>query len=168
MYLNSITNQEEYILIQDLRKGHLVKTLLNGFKKVEHIGYSKMYNNVNSIRSKDKLYKLCKTEYPELNEDLIITGCHSILIEEFKDQEQRNKTIEIIGDTYITDDKYRLPACADEKAKIYQENGVHIIWHFSLEHNDYRMNYGVFANGLLVETTSNRMMVELSGLTLIE
>jgi hypothetical protein len=30
------------------------------------------------------------------------------------------------------------------------------------------MNYGVYANGLLVETTSNRMMKELSGANLIE
>jgi hypothetical protein len=167
LYLNHVTNKEEYILIQNLRKGDLVKTLLNGFKKVEHIGYSKMYNNVNSSRSKDKLYKLCKTEYQELNEDLIITGCHSILINEFKDQEQRDLTNEILGNIYITDEKYRLPACADERAKIYEEEGLHTIWHFSLENENYYWNYGVYANGLLVETTSNRMMVELSGLTLI-
>jgi hypothetical protein len=126
-----------------------------------------MYNNVNSSRSKDKLYKLCKTEYQELNEDLIITGCHSILINEFKDQEQRDLTNEILGNIYITDEKYRLPACADERAKIYEEEGLHTIWHFSLENENYYWNYGVYANGLLVETTSNRMMVELSGLTLI-
>jgi len=30
------------------------------------------------------------------------------------------------------------------------------------------MNYGVFANGLLVETTSKRFMKELSGMELIE
>jgi len=37
-----------------------------------------------------------------------------------------------------------------------------------LENEDYYMNYGVLANGLLVETTSKRFMKELSGMKLIE
>ena len=51
---------------------------------------------------------------------------------------------------------------------MYEVEGRHTIWHFSLENDDYYMNYGVFANGLLVETTSNRMMEEHAGLNLIE
>jgi len=36
----------------------------------------------------------------------------------------------------------------------------------ALENNDYYMNYGIFANGLLVETTSKRYIKELSNMTL--
>ena len=60
-----------------------------------------------------------------------------------------------------------MPACVDDRTKIFEEEGVHTIWHFSLENDNYYANYGVYANGLLVETTSNRMMVELSGMTLV-
>jgi hypothetical protein len=102
-----------------------------------------------------------------LTEDLVITGCHSILVKSFKDPEQKIQTKEIIGDNYVTEKHYRLPACVDDRTKIFEEEGVHTIWHFSLENSDYYMNYGVYANGLLVETSSNRMMVELSGMKFI-
>ena len=164
---SKILTEKGYIAVQDLRNGDLIKTVSSGFKKIEHVGYSKMYNNVNEIRSNNKLYRCSTSEYPELSEDLIITGCHAILIKNFKDQEQIEKTQEVLGKIYITDKHYRLPACVDERTKIFEEEGVHTIWHFSLEHSDYFMNYGVYANGLLVETTSNRMMVELSGMTLV-
>jgi hypothetical protein len=164
---SKILTDKGYIAVQDLRNGDLVKTVSSGFKKIEHIGFSKMYNNANDTRSKDKLYRCSTSEYPELTEDLIVTGCHSILVKNFKDYEQVNKTQEVLGKIYITDTYYRLPACVDERTKIFEEEGVHTIWHFSLEHSDYYMNYGVYANGLLVETTSNRMMVELSGMTLV-
>jgi hypothetical protein len=113
------------------------------------------------------LYKCCKTEYPELTEDLIITGAHSILVSNFKDHEQTEKTQEVLGKIYVTDGHYRLPACVDDRTKIFEDAGVHTIWHFSLEHSNYYMNYGVYANGLLVETASNRMMVECSGMNLL-
>jgi len=37
-----------------------------------------------------------------------------------------------------------------------------------LEHQDNLMNYGIFANGLLVETCSERNLKELSGMELLE
>jgi hypothetical protein len=36
-----------------------------------------------------------------------------------------------------------------------------------LENENYYWNYGIYANGLLVETTSKRMMKELSGMELL-
>ena len=164
---SKILTDTGYKLIQDLRHGDLVKTVSSGLKKIEHIGNSKMYNNSNDIRSTDKLYKCCRSEYPELSEDLVITGGHSILVNNFKDHEQMEKTQEVLGKIYVTDGHYRLPACVDDRTKIFEENGVHTIWHLSLENSNYYMNYGIYANGLLVETTSNRMMVELSGMTLL-
>jgi hypothetical protein len=164
---NSTTNVEEYIEIEKLRKGDLVKTILHGYKPISYIGYSKMYNQVNEVRSKGKLYKCCNSEFPEVFEDLVLTGPHSILVKEFKDSERDNAS-EILGDIYVTDEHYRLPACVDKRTKIYEEEGVHTVWHFSLENDNYYMNYGVYANGLLVETTSNRMMKDLSGAILIE
>jgi hypothetical protein len=56
--LNPETNSEEYIKVENLRKGDLVKTLLNGYKPISNIGYSTMFNKVDDERTKDKLYKL--------------------------------------------------------------------------------------------------------------
>jgi photosystem II stability/assembly factor-like uncharacterized protein len=167
LYLNPITKQEEYIQIELLRRGDLVKTVSSGLQKIEDIGYSKFYNNVNDIRSTNKLYKCSKSEYNDIFEDLTITGCHCILKQDFKDKEEREQTQKVLGKIYVTDGYYRLPACVDKNASIYQEEGVHTIWHFSLENTNYYGNYGVFANGLLVETCSKRTMKELSGMTLL-
>jgi hypothetical protein len=48
----------------------------------------------------------------------------------------------------------------DERTTVYEVAGVHKIYHFALENEDYYMNYGVYANGLLVESTSKRFMDE--------
>jgi len=166
LYLNQETNSEEYIKIEDLRKGDLVKTLLHGYKPISNIGYSTMFNKVDDERTKDKLYICEQTEYPEVFEPLIISGCHSILVDCFIDETEYKSALELLdGKIYFTDGKTRLPACIDERAKIYEVEGKHTIYHFALEHHDYYMNYGIYANGLLVETASNRMMAEY-GMTL--
>lgn len=110
---------------------------------------------------------LPKEKYPEITEDLILTGCHCILTETITDKE-RAGIIDVMKDVYVTDRKYRLPACVDERATPYQVEGVFSIWHLALEHDDMYMNYGIYANGLLVETTSKRMISQYSGMKLIE
>jgi surface protein len=162
-----VDDKETYIPIQNIRKGTLVKTCLNGYVPVNMIGTSKLYNPSNNLRGKNRLYKCTKEKYPELTEDLIITGCHSILVDHMTD-EQRAKSVELTGDIWATDNKLRLIACTDERADPFEEEGLFNIWHLALDHHDIRMNYGVYANGgLLVETTSMRMLREYSGMILL-
>jgi len=159
--------KEEYIPIEKIRKGHLVKTLLNGFVPVCMIGKSLISNPGVNDRIKNRLYKCSNDKYPELFEDLYITGCHSILVDELTES-QREKTLDSLGDIFVTDCKFRLMAYLDERSESYTEQGEYTIWHLALEHNNYLMNYGIYANGLLVESTSKRYMKELSGMELIE
>ena len=163
-----ILTNKGYLPIQDLKKGDLVKTLKNDYLPIDMIGKKDICHLASEERIKDQLYKCTKEQFPEVFEDLVLTGCHCLLVDEFKSDEERAKTHEVNGDIYITDNKYRLPACVDEKTKVYENKGKHTIYHFALENKDYYMNYGVFANGLLVETTSKRFMKELSGMELIE
>ena len=156
-----------YIPIQKLRKGDLVKTLNHGFVPINMIGYRILNNPICEERIKDKLYVCHQSEYPEVFEDLVITGCHAILVDEFKNTEEREKTNKILGDIYVTDKKYRLPACVDERTKPYEESSAFKIYHVALDNDDSRMNYGIYANGLLVESTSQRYLKELSGMTLL-
>ena len=153
-----------YVPIQDLRTGDLVKTLLDGYKAIYLIGKKEINHTASEERIKYQLYKCTKEQYPEVFEDLIITGCHSILVDEFVNEEQCNKAIEINGDLFITDNKYRLPACLDNRTSVYEKPGTYTIYHLALEHDNYYMNYGIYANGLLVESCSKRYLKELSGM----
>jgi len=158
---------EVYIKVQDIRKGDLVKTLNHGYVPVNIIGTTKLYNSGDTLRGKNKLYVCSVDKYPELTEDLIITGRHSIL-EDNITEKQKEGTLELVGRIMITDNKFRIMAFLDERATPYLEKGLFNIWHIALDNNDYYMNYGIYANGLLVETCSKRYLKEFSGMTLIE
>jgi hypothetical protein len=88
------------------------------------------------------------------------------LVDSLTDEEEKD-TVDMLGRIFITDNKYRLMACIDKRAKPYKKEGLFEIWHFALENTDYYMNYGVYANGLLVESCSKRMMKEYSGMELV-
>jgi DNA-binding beta-propeller fold protein YncE len=163
----SENEEEQWIEVQDLRKGMLVKTVLHDFVKIDMIGNRNIKNPATQERIKDRLY-VCKPEkYPELFEDLIITGCHSILVKEITDEE-REELVKEMGKIYVTDEHYRLMAMVDKRAEPYTEEGNYTIWHFALENEGYYANYGIYANGLLVETCSKRMLLEISGMNLVE
>ncbi len=149
-----------------MKKGDLVKTLDKGFVPIYNVGRKNIYNPFLNERIKDQLYVCSHKNYPEVFEDLVITGCHSVLVPEFEEGE-REKTVELLGRIFITDNRYRLPACIDARAEIYPNQGNYIIYHFALENDDRYMNYGVYANGLLVETCSKRYLLEESKMTLI-
>jgi DNA-binding beta-propeller fold protein YncE len=163
-----ILTDQGYKPIQELRKSDLIKTLLHGFKPIEMIGKRELNHLATKERIKDQLYLCSKTEFPEVFEDLIITGCHSILVDNFINEEQKQKVIEINGRIFVTDKKYRLPACVDQRTSVYNIPGNYTIYHLALENDDYYMNYGIYANGLLVETCSKRYLKELSNMELIE
>jgi hypothetical protein len=148
-------NKEQEIPIQDIKRGTLVKTLRNGFVPVKIVGKSTVYNSGNNERIKDRLYKLSKSKYPELNEDLYVTGCHSILVDSIT-VAQRSKIENILGKIYVTDKKYRLLTCVDERAEPYEEEGTFNIYHLALESEENNKNYGIYANGLLVESCFER------------
>jgi hypothetical protein len=160
------TNTEKYIPIEDLRNGALVKTRSSGYQPICMIGNSTIYNPSDKLRGKNRLYRCSKDKYPDLTEDLIITGCHSILVYTITDKE-REDLEELMGKIYVTENRYRLMACVDERAEPYDQEGLYTIWHFALEHEHIRANYGVYANGLLVESSSKRMMSEYSGMKLL-
>lgn len=162
-----ILTDKGYIPVQYLRKGDMVKTLRNEYKAIHMVGKKRITHDASLERNKKQLFVYRHDQYPEILEDLVITGCHSILVDRFSCDQQREKTIETNGDIYITDNKYRLPAYADEKAIVFEASGDHMIYHLALENEDYYMNYGIYANGMLVETCSKRYLKECSDMTLI-
>jgi surface protein len=165
---SKILTDKGYKPIETLRSGDLIKTLKNGFKPIYKIGKRELQHPALKHRIKEQLYRFSKEKYPEIFEDLVLTGCHSVLIDDFENEQQKEKAIEInSGRLCVTDGKFRLPACLENKASIYEQPGTYTIYHIALENDDYIMNYGVFANGLLVETCSKRYLNELSGMTIL-
>lgn len=163
-----VDNEEKYVPIQDMRKGTLVKTSKNGYRKVELIGRKQFINSGSSMRGEHQLYICSNEKYPELTEDLVLTGDHSILVGSITD-EQRKKMTEILGQIFVTENKYRLLAFLDDRAEPWSSMGEHTIWHFALESDNIYVNFGVYANGgLLVESSPIRFIRDKASMELIE
>jgi hypothetical protein len=164
--LCEVDGVERYVPVEQLKVGTRVKTSLDGFKPVVLIGKGPIQNPATDERTEHRLYKCSPSAYPQLTQDLYLTGCHSILESKITDT-QREATTKHLGKIFVTDKKYRLMAFLDERAEPWREEGTYTIWHFALEHADDGMNYGVYANGgLLVETCSIRFLKNKSNMTL--
>jgi hypothetical protein len=146
------TNQG-YRLIETLKKGDFVNTFKDNYVPIDTIVEEEIVHDATKERNNGQLFKLSYPEYPQLLKDLYITGAHSILVGKLTDT-QREKIIKDYGRTFATDLFDRLPAYIDEKAKVHEESGTYTIYHLCLENDNMYTNYGIFANGLLVESLS--------------
>jgi hypothetical protein len=163
--LCQVDGVEKYVPVEQLKKGTLVKTSLDGYKPLVLLGKGTIQNPGTNERTEQRLYKCSPSKYPQLKEDLYITGCHSILEFPITDK-QKEDTIKHLGKLFVTDKKYRLMACVDERAEPWNSEGTYTIWHFALENQNEAMNYGVYANGgLLVETCSINYLKNKSNMT---
>ena len=162
--LCQVDGVDEYRPIEEIRCGMLVKTSRDGYKKVEVIAKGPIENADDNERTENRLYKCAPQNYPGLLRDLYITGCHSILVDSLTDV-QRETTVKKLGQIYVTDKKYRLMACVDERAEPWNSLGSYTIWHLALENSDTKMNYGIYAEGLLVETCSINFLANRSNMT---
>ena len=139
-----------YVAIEDIKKGDLVKTYRDGYREVDVIGHSTMINNPE--KWSECMYKLESTN-PEF-EDLIVTGGHGILkkqlslkeIEADSDWFKRPRFSQIDG-MYLQ----RAAFCKDF-IKIETQDDYEY-YHFSLKSNIKWKRYGVWANGILSEST---------------
>ena len=159
-------DREEYVPIQRLKKGDLVKTFRSGYVPIDMIGKTRIKNPGTKERVKDQLYVCKPSKYPEVFEDLYITGAHSILVDKLT-KKQKDAAAKLFEHVCVTEGKYRLMACIDEKAVPYEKAGEYNIYHVALANDDPHSNYGVYANGLLVESCSKRFLLELSNMEIL-
>ena len=103
----------------------------------------------------------------EFDEPLYLTGRHSVLHRDLS-QKQIDLLRKYMGDVFVTENHYRVPIFMDQRAKPYTDNEPVTIWHFALEHPDIEQNYGVYANGILVESSSAEYMTEHSNMKLLD
>jgi hypothetical protein len=145
-----ILTTEGYKFIEHLKKGDLVKTL-TGPVKIHKVGKRVIHNRALDTRVKDQLYLLSRDIYQELKENLVLTGCHSLLVDTLP-RECLEGVKEVLGEIMLTQGKYRLPACVDPRSVVYPYPGQRTVYHVALENISDETNYGIWANGLLVES----------------
>jgi hypothetical protein len=163
--LSETMDAEVYIPVEHLTKQTYVKTLSSGYVQIHSIGFTEIYNPSEETEIDNRLFKYSATNVPELFQDLYITGNHAALVDTFS-QEEYDRVVAHMGAVYETEKKLRMPACLDSRAEPFVEPGPCRIWHFALQNPDIYTNYGVYANGLLVESSSIRYLTELSKMEL--
>jgi hypothetical protein len=163
--LDPETDVESYVHVESLRCGDLIKTSQNGHKAIFHIGKRTLPRPSDDPDPRNRLYRLPKSISKEMIADLYITGEHCILHKSISD-ELKERVRKHMGDVYITEYQYRVPACIDDRSEPYQKDDPVTIWHFALENHSIYRNYGVYANGLLVESCSIQYLTEMSNMEL--
>ena len=100
----------------------------------------------------------------KLIKDLYVTGSHAILKDKLSEVENNkmSRLLEKIKENKynkMLDGKHKVIACFDNNFEQYNEQGYFNIYHIVLENNgDVEKNYGIYANGLLVESTNEKTM----------
>lgn len=151
MILCNINNEDKYINIPDIKVGTLVKTYKCGYKKVKMID-SFEYNCFDASNEINRLYQLKNT-------DLVITGGHSILVDELTEKEMENNLK--YGKRPDIFDKKILLACSSDKFELLDSDGLnHMLYHLVLENDDIYGQYGIYVNGgILSESCSENFFL---------
>lgn len=138
-----IDNVEIYIPIENIRKGTLVKTYNHGYIPVKLIGKRNMINDPSM--SHNCLYKMKET-------GLTITGGHFILVDELP--QSLKLKYDFYNENHKIEDKYILIACDSDLFDPVINRNEYTVYHLCLESESNTNHYGIYAEGVLSESTS--------------
>jgi len=166
-----INGKDTYIPIEKIGQGTLIKTYKRGYRKVKYNIMGKLNNTKD--HSIDKLFKLSRKRFPELGliDDLYVTGSHALLHDSLNEREiiLMKKVIQMAATNYKSiynakiEDKYKLLAYHDERFEEIMMNSTFEIYHIVLENDDKNFNYGIYANGVLAESTDEITLMRMKG-----
>jgi hypothetical protein len=115
-----------------------------------------------------------RTKQNGLIEDLYVTGSHALLKDGLSEKEEKkmNTLLSIFKDMKyerMIDDKQKVLACFDQRFEECNEEGYFNIYHIVLEddNNKNYNNYGIYANGILAESTMEKTLSKLNDFDLI-
>jgi hypothetical protein len=165
---SKVLTKNGMIPIQNLKKNDLVQTFNDSFLPIKFVGKCDLFNKLTEERINAHLYKLNKKDFPELKEDLYITGGHPLLMDEKDlDKETKNKLLDMaeMGTPIITEGKYRVFAMLHPKAELWNNEGMKEIYDIVLENDDPHRNYGIWVNGILTESMDEHFFLNYSKMT---
>lgn len=141
--------QEEWIPVEKLQKGDLVKTYLHGYRKIVMIG-----KNIGQNIKEGNLSNLFKQKKPiDGFAPLCVTGWHGLLI----DEPSRNNPLKVM-DNVMIDDKKILEVGHSEDFEEMDIGTIFTFYNFVVEPNeDEKQRFGVWANGVLCETPNKKL-----------
>jgi hypothetical protein len=152
LYLNAELT-DEYIPVESLKVGDFVKTYKHGYRRITVMLCYHMRND--STKFGKSLHRMNKTDI--MTADLILTGWHSILVDDLGDYEE--ETMKRFGEVQIIDGKYLLLCAISRDFTMLEDTDDHSVYHFCLDGDgNETARYGVYANGVLCETPSIAMI----------
>ena len=157
--LNKYRN-EEYVPVEMITQGDMVKTYLHGFRRVTSISKLHIINKPENPRY--VMYKMKKTEDDEsvLIKDLLLMGEHSILVDKLS-QEVEREEISCYGEVFDIDGKICNHCCLASDFHPIKETKMYECFKIELDDDgDYNKGFAIWANGLLVETPCHNEFTE--------
>jgi len=159
MILCLMNKKLRYLPIENLNQFTYVYTKNNGFKRIKYLIKMRLLNTSN--RTINKLYVIKKEKNQKILDDLYLTGSHAILKDSITEVENNKMTrlLKYVNNKYNRklDEKDKVIACFDNEFEQYNEQGYFNIYHIVLENNgNVEKNYGIYANGILVESTNEK------------
>ena len=149
-----VNSVEQYVPIENIKPHAIVKTIRDGYVMVTHVGKRRVLNNPKHPRH--CMYVMSKQENLGLTHDLIVTGGHSILVDQIT-EEERN-LLESLDCVNTLDKKYLLlAAAAPTRFKKVEDVKEFTCYHLVLKDSDENKRYGIYANGVLTESISKRV-----------
>ena len=143
-----------YKKVSELKVGDLVKTYKQGYKKIK-LFRSFKYNPLNRNNDLNLLYK-------HKENGVVVTGGHSILVDELTEQEKLNN-LKHYGFNQTIEDKKLLLACSSDKFEnIDDYRDEYNLCHFSLESDNPKEHFGVYiTDGILSESCPEETLLKM-------
>lgn len=138
-----------YRPIQTLRSGDLIQTYLHGVRQIDKIGYKKIQSNPSDPFN---------SMYAKKDSDLIVSGGHSILLDEIPSHLIDLNRKYFKGDQQI-DGKFLLLACVSDEFELIDTIDSFTYYHFILKldsNEDSDKRFGVWANEILTEIPNKK------------
>ena len=142
---NAEKGTDEDVLVEDIGIGHLLKTYPSGYYPVARSGSCRLANNPNTPNPLSCMYSMKKEG--QMTGDLILTGGHSLLVDDLTEDESTRQTKEFGFAQHVEGKKLLLAACSSKFSKVMERKPFKI-YHFAV--GEDRERRGIYANGSIL------------------